>query len=82
MTNVLPKGWNQLNVDLSVIKDFTAEDADRWLRRHGYGPALAAEAMKEWNALGKKVEVKPKVEVKVVVNPKVEVKKADKKWSF
>ncbi len=78
--------WNQRDIDIDIIKDFTKEEADRWLKRHGYGPSMHAEAMVAWNALDKKVKVKPEVKIKVEVKPEVkikvkpEVKKSDKKW--
>jgi len=45
MSTTYDENWDQLKVDLEVIKDFNEDQAIRWLERHGYGPTLRDEAM-------------------------------------
>lgn len=87
MATQFDTGWNQLDSDLEKIKDFSIEKANLWLQRHGYGPALQAEAMTVWNAkkVVEPVKVEPVKVVPVKVAPvKVEpqVTKTDKKRFF
>lgn len=65
--------WDQLSADLDKINDFSKEDADTWLRRHGYGPSLRAEALEKLEAGGPFASAV--VEVPKELTTEVEVRK-------